>query len=318
VGRVAALDEIADANVRNLCNAIDLSLFPPYLESEITYEYDCKTNHARSVKIDKPRDYPYSEHCFYGTADLVGLSEDSKTVIVIDIKTGKKLPKPASDNWQLRFLAVAAASAYGATNAKVALAYINESGEVEFEWATFDSLDLCDFEEELAWLDTASLKASESVASGYSIDLSVGDHCEWCPSLTLCPAHLSPLKSLLEEYEPLVGVLEKLEPEALGKLYTRYQLYTEIIDSMDKSFRTMVKTGPVSLGDKHELKMVRFPRKGVNGKRSGDFVQWLVKNGHHDFLRPTIDGMPQPVLDKAVEAGFVLEFSTEQMRKVAK
>ena len=52
VGRVAALAEITDNNVRNLCNAIDLGLFPPYLESEITYEFDCKASLARSIKID--------------------------------------------------------------------------------------------------------------------------------------------------------------------------------------------------------------------------------------------------------------------------
>lgn len=318
IGRVKALDNIKDDGIRNLCNAIDLNLFPPYLESEATYELDVNLQTARAIHIDKPRDYPYNAHCFYGTADLVGFSEDGGTVIVIDIKTGRRLADHARDNWQLRFLAVAAAAAHGAKDAKVALAYVNEAGDVEFEWAEFTSLDLADYMEELSWLDSTLLKVSEAVASGYAIDLAIGSHCDWCPALLNCPAHMDTMKSMDADLAATRGELDQLSPESLGKLYDRLSAYETILKEVRSSFRTMANSGPIEIGDSKQLRFVSNNHTIINSKKQDEFVQWLVANGPHSCLRVTLDPMATETLDKARELGFVVDAKLPTLRKVNK
>lgn len=318
LGKQQALAEVTDPQIRQLCGAIDLNHFPPYLESEVTYEYDALNSTARSIKIDSPRDYPYNLHCYYGTADLVGVSEDGKTAIVIDIKTGKRMPTHAGHNWQLRFLASAACAAYGCTSAQVALAYVNEYGDVEFEWADFDSLDISDFQEELEWLDKALLRASEAVASGFSIDLSVGDHCEWCPALTMCPAHMTALKSLHEDLSATIGMMDKLSDEDMGKLYDKYKANVEILEYINKTFRTMVQTGPVNLGDGNELRLVPTKRAVANKKRLSDFTKWLIGKEKLECLSPSLEDMSETDIAEAVSNGFIIDIQTNSMRKVRK
>ena len=97
IGRVPALEKITDETTKALCGAIDLSQFPEYLTPEVTFEYDALNAVGRVIHISKPRDYPYNAHCFYGTADMVGVSEGGDTVIILDVKTGQHLPEHASD-----------------------------------------------------------------------------------------------------------------------------------------------------------------------------------------------------------------------------
>jgi CRISPR/Cas system-associated exonuclease Cas4 (RecB family) len=318
IGRVQALVEIKDDEIRNLCNAIDLNLFPSYLESEVTYEYNAIENTARAISISKPRDYPYNDGCFYGTADLVGLSEDGQSVIVIDIKTGKRLPKHASENWQLRLLAVAAASTYGCRAAKVALAYINQFGEVEFEWADFDSLDLADYAEELEWLVTAVRKASEAVESGYQIDIEMGDHCEWCPAMLYCPAHMNGIRSMIADLEDTGGVIDKMTPEELGAAYDKYLAANDVVRLVESAFRSLAKNGSVSLGDEYELKMVPHRRRVINPRRLAEMTEWLIKNDRQNTLRPSIESLSATEVEDAVKRGYIQEISNDSMRKVRK
>lgn len=318
IGREEALAGIGDEVTRNLCNAIDLSLFPSYLESEVTYEFDSSTGEGRRIQISKPRDYPYHQHCFYGTADLVGLSDDSETVIVIDVKTGKRLNDHAKDNWQLKLLACAAAAAHGAKAARVALAYIGTNGEVEFEWADFNSLDLSDFGEELAWLDKTLLKASEQVASGYDIDLTTGDHCEWCPAISSCPAHADSLRNLDTELAEAIGTFDALKPHELSKIYDKIVLYDNLIKEARSSLRKMAASGPLDLGDGKELRLVPVPMTVEKKEKHAEFVKWLADGNMTDHLRPLIETMDENTIKKVRQAGFILDIKAPQLRKVRK
>lgn len=316
IGRVEALAKITDEPTRNLCGAIDLNLFPAYFTSEVTFEFDASTSRGRVVHINSPRDYPYNLHCFYGTADMVGVSEDGQTVIIVDVKTGKRLAQHASENWQLRSLACAAADAYGCVKAKVGLAYIDQYGQVEFEWAEFSSLDLADYSEELSWLDTQALKASEAVSSGYSIDVTVGDHCEWCPAMLTCPAHLDTLKSLDPDLALTRGQFEALPPAALGNLYDRLSTSKAILESASDSIKAMAKAGPLDLGDGKQLKYIQSGKTVVNSKRLEDFTEWLIKRDQKKFLRPSMDDMDAATINEAKELGFILDIRVSSLRKV--
>lgn len=316
IGRVPALEKITDETTRNLCGAIDISLFPEYLTPEVTFEYDALNSVGRVIHIDKPRDYPYTAHCFYGTADMVGVSEDGKTVIILDVKTGQHLSDHASENWQLRSLAVAAADAYKCTNARVTLAYIDKFGQVEFESADFTSLDLSDYAEELAWLDQCVVKASEDIASGYYIDLHVGDHCTWCPALLCCPAHLDALKSLDADVAVTRGELEALAPETLGMLYDKLSTSKAILESATDSIKAMAKVAPLDIGNGKQLKYVPFGVVSANGKRIDDFTEWLIKTNRYKALRPSIDSMDAASINEAKELGFINDVRATALRKV--
>ena len=316
IGRVKALANITDETTRNLCGAIDLNVFPTYFTSEVTFEFDSLANEGRVIHINKPRDYPYNAHCFYGTADMVGVSEDGKTVIIVDVKTGKRLADHARDNWQLRSLAVAAASAYKCVNAHVMLAYIDQYGQVEFEAADFDSLDLADYAEDLLYLDTQALKASEALCSGYSIDLSVGEHCDWCPALMNCPAHLDALKSLDADFAMTRGQLEALSPTSMGTLYDKLSTNRAILESVQESVKAMARVEPIDLGDGKQLKYVPYGMVSANGRRLEDFVEWLIKTDRKKSLRPSVDSMDAASINEAKELGFINDIRATALRKV--
>jgi hypothetical protein len=156
------------------------------LAAEVPVAYAPATGAARALKKGGHRAYAdVKAHELAGTADIVGVKPGA--VLVVDTKTGRGAKQHAAvDTDQLRALAVAFASIYGADCADVALLHV-EPGGYELDRGTLYSWDL----EEMA-------DALRRLAATVDPQPKPGPHCtsQWCPIRTVCPATKAALERI--------------------------------------------------------------------------------------------------------------------------
>jgi hypothetical protein len=173
----------------------------------------------------------------HATADVVYWDGDA--VCVVDWKTGSSRNlEPASENGQLRILALAAARAYGATCAKGAIAHVSEEG-VKWDWAEYDALTLDEFAVEVA-AAFRGLPAAEPCP---------GSHCEkrWCPLRDACPARVAVVR---REDETLAQALENgiQTPEDVAACYDKLVTVESLCEAIRGRIREVTtKAGIVEL-----------------------------------------------------------------------
>lgn len=229
LGRDAALEQIADAQIRAVCSLIDverLPVDPARYAAEVAYAWDVVSGRGRELGRAIGRDYSAAvdtEIC--GTADVVGLLDD--VALVPDYKSGHKHVQHPAQNWQFRFLGLAAARTYGKDRAIGEVIRIRDDGETPYRIAAeYDAFDLAGFAEELRELHA---EASRYAASGERPPLHVGAWCADCPALRFCPAQKELVQSfgavtadgadrdaLLANFEE--GLTQENLPIAYGKL----------------------------------------------------------------------------------------------------
>ena len=109
---------------------------------------------ARELGVDLERDYSSANASeMVGTADALDVS--GNTVRILEIKTGWR--PVGADGWQTRFLALAAARAYGCDSAEVLLLTAHPDG-AHLAVHTYDVFGLDELAEQIRGL-VASLKA---------------------------------------------------------------------------------------------------------------------------------------------------------------
>ncbi len=125
-----------------------------------------------------------------GTADFVGLSEDGKTLVVADYKSGDGEMVFALDNAQGLFYAMILMltpkfAAMFERVEKLVIVIVQPSDRRE------DPVDI--WETDLARLHEFALAHEEAVRLSGSADSepSVGKHCKYCPALATCPAKVA-------------------------------------------------------------------------------------------------------------------------------
>lgn len=148
------------------------------VSTEQAFAYNVDDDSCRLVDLAAPRDYSKFGSEFFGTADLVMRGVGPLTVT--DWKTGD----PANVerclvNRQMRFLALCASRAYSVDNVVASIAFVDEDGSVTVDSNTFDVLDLANIAAEMRELQ-ARLRGP--------IAPNPGQHCKWCPALSVCPS----------------------------------------------------------------------------------------------------------------------------------
>jgi hypothetical protein len=142
--------------------------------TEVSYTWNPETDEAKEIGTNLNRDYTLSpEGWIAGTADIVQDLED--IVYVDEIKTGKTFVPRVEDNWQVKFLVLAAARAYHKKIGVGQIIKVGDDGRVISKAAyRFDENDLNGIAKDLREILDAK---------GFC----VGDHCKWCPAFTNCP-----------------------------------------------------------------------------------------------------------------------------------
>lgn len=240
VGREEALSLVPD-EYRGACEVIDLDRLPVDAgawAAEVAFAYDPNRDMGRELGRSTERDYSGREDGeITGTADLVGLTPDA--VVIIDVKTGfGDLPAP-DRNWQLRFLALAAARTYGRHRAVVSLLWIREGEEPVAQSAVFDDLDLDAFADELRQLQHRTDDAPTT-----------GPWCKYCPSFTSCPAQTAMIRHAVSDTGlQELSELKPLSPQHAAVAWERIKAVRAVIKHVEAALYAYAKEQPFELPD---------------------------------------------------------------------
>jgi hypothetical protein len=171
-----------------IAEAIRADDLPTELAHEVAFAFDLITGRARELGRSIGRDY-FSHGLLESeiplTVDVVGVSSDS--VFVADYKTGRSKTTEAKNNMQVGLAAVCAAQVYGRSSAVVEVIKPSMSGGRAYrDRATLDVFALDEI--------TARMRGFSERRAAAMVDVpnvTVGDHCRYCPSYSHCPAWTS-------------------------------------------------------------------------------------------------------------------------------
>lgn len=149
--------------------------------AEVAFAYDVSTGEGREIGQGISREYgPLAPFEVAGTADVVG--RKGALLVIIDKKRYGEVTA-AADNPQVRFLALAAARAYGAPYADVGITH---------ELRALDRAELDAFELDVIALAVratviAVAKAVHDARQGIAPAFTTGRQCRWCAGFDACP-----------------------------------------------------------------------------------------------------------------------------------
>lgn len=256
LGRSAALER-APEEYREAFALIDtasLPVSPDGYAAEVAFAFDVVTGGAIELHRKGDRDYSMcGETQIPGTADVVALVGDDG-VYVADWKFGwKDLPEPAV-NWQFRFLALAAARAYGRTHARVEMIRVGKDGTPYRVPAALDAFDLAEVACDLRELHANGLRWAHA---GGPPPVKTGAHCEGCASLKFCPASqalVSAPRPMTEAYVAGLGAITR-------------EREVEVVEFM-RWFGAVYENVKQAVHDYALLHPIRMPDGSVYGPRS--------------------------------------------------
>lgn len=249
-----------------LCEGFDWSLVPEGAQLEVALAWDPATGVGRVLGESIERDYATATaRELVGTADLVGRIGDR--VLVADWKTGNKLVG-AAEAWQLRFLAVAAAAAVGASGALVAMVYLRDD-RAYIDRAEFDAFDLLVFAAELEQLVARVSAARQVAAAGRVPDVAMGPWCRYCPAMASCPAQVRLVQQLARRVEReditperVMAQVQAMTPADAGAAWVKLERAEALLRYLREGLDTYVRqVGDVPLPDGRVLREVPSTRR---------------------------------------------------------
>lgn len=290
VGRQAALDDIEDNALRDVCAALDLAHLPvdgAAYAAEVAFAYDVTTDTARELGRDIGRDYgDLRPGEIPGTADVVGLTADGERVIVFDYKTGWQELTPAHRNVQLGFLAVAAARAYGRRRAHVGLILVRDGEAPVFDRHEWGELELDIWADEIIGLVEHVDTLRADAEAGRRLPVTLGGHCGYCPARRACPGFVDMIQALARD--PRGELIDLSAPRSLtdediGRAWRRIEVLKLVLETADKVVKDWIKVhGPVDLPDGARLVTVLEQREKLVGSIAREVIADLLGPEHAD------------------------------------
>lgn len=271
-GRNAALERVPE-EYRPACELIDTDRLPTHLAAEVTFRLDVLRREAVEVGRDLNRS-TYAERTgedwvVYGTADLVGIDDDADAVVVYDYKTGWSAQDDAADHWQVKALALAAACAYGKSNARIGIIRVWETGHVSYRVAELDAFDLDVVAEDLHRILDARARAWEELRAGRAPSVATGRHCRYCPAFHACPAQVALVRQAAAAPEDLERKLaELITPENAAKAYHRIAEVQMVLDRVMKQIKALAEKAPIPLGNNRMLGPVERTRESIVAEKA--------------------------------------------------
>lgn len=245
VGRDDALGMVP-SEWRDHCAGIDIDRLPACQKgsyaAEVALAYHLFDATARVIGHGIARAYDVTDKEFAGTADVIGITDTE--VFVLDYKGPHGHVAPAERNWQLRFLALAAARAYNRRSAQVAIVRVKDDGSSWSDWAAFDSIELDVIADELAMLFGRLFGARGDADTGNQPHVTTGDHCRYCPVQRHCPAHTGMVSALISGNGPALDLAGR---EA--EVWRNIKVARRMLDELDGAVRSRAYAEAIDLGD---------------------------------------------------------------------
>lgn len=263
------------------------------------------------------RDYSGApEGALVGTADVGAVEEDR--VRISDWKTGVgEVPDPAG-NWQLRFLALAAARIFGKETATVQVARIAASGEITPTEADLSPQDL----EEIA-CELDELAGRVEAGRAGDPEYRPGPQCRYCPAFSRCPAMAGAAQALMDSSE---DGEEELTPRKAAELWQQLQAVEAATKRVREALTEYVYSRPIPTEEGKELKVLTSRREQIDSSRAftilreylpGDEAMAEAVAVTKSSLSRALDKeAAAEVLAAFKEAGAVSESYSESLREV--
>jgi hypothetical protein len=266
-GREEAL-RLCDPDFLGVCEVIDTDELPAGnaagWRAEVAFAYNWKTGTARVVGEGLGRDYPPLEPDeIAGTADAVGIVGDK--VMVYDYKTGRGHVDPAEANWQLRFLGLAAARAYGLLEASVGIIRILDDMP-SFSHAHYDVFDLTAVQQQIRDVAVAALKAADDVAAGKTPHLVTGSHCTYCPTIMSCKAVTNHLVAIARNSAEFITDPVTLTPEEAGLAWVKISIVEKGLAAAKESLKQIAMSMPLPLPNGKVIAAVETGRETIDAE----------------------------------------------------
>lgn len=242
---------------------------------EAAYALDVATGKGRLLGHRLERAYGEAKDGeIFGSADYVKVDRPADLVAVVDLKTGlADVPHP-SRNPQLRFLALAAATAHGVSSARGGILKAPEGQSPRWSWATFDAFELEVIASELRSLVERIGYARNDVQRGKTPRLTVGEHCNHCPARFGCPARVAMAKRLAGEPEAVVMDLKAmLTPENASMALARWKAARKAIEEVGGALYAYAKENPIAVGDGRVWGPVESSREVIDAEKAWEVLE---------------------------------------------
>lgn len=228
-----------------ICAAIDVKALVEMLgdyQAEVAFAWRASTDRARILGRNVDRDYGALEADeIPGSLDACRFDPETKTLYIADWKTGFSWIEHPYSNPQLRAYALMAARAFGAVRVVVLIVVFDEDGKPRTMRAEFDEMDLDGIAHEVRSTIIAVDALRRRAASGpagriLSSEVTLGEHCRYCPAIFNCPGIAVAATALVEQAEGN----EPLTEESLGRAWVVVTAVLAAAEKVKKILRPMV------------------------------------------------------------------------------
>jgi PD-(D/E)XK nuclease superfamily len=262
------------------------------IRHDVAYAYDVATDTARELAVTGHRGYQglapteIPGSLDWRTTDING------DVTVVDFK-GTERTAPAKHNLQLGFYALCVARTEGLDAIDVALCYVAENGDLEWDRAHLDAWDLAAIADRLR---AVHARVEAAMDEGDVPDTHPGLHCPRCPALRACPAHVTLARAV-------IGALDTLDPSATvqltdeqaGVAWVTIARAEVVIDAVRESLKARLQSHPIPLPDGSKLVPVEQHRRSLDVGKALPILQARVGDRVEGYIKRTL---PSEVVGK--------------------
>jgi len=271
--------------------------------SEVAFVFNAETGEAREIGEKLGRNYPASlgPEWIPGTTDLLRVEENR--VVVTDHKTGHGyMVASAKSNLQLAHYALAAATVYGKSAARIEIRREGAPPDI----ADLDVLDLAAARERIRSVWRRVLKSSEGEPRVVE-----GDQCWRCEAFSRCPAKVNLALSLASgEATKDLPTLE-LTPPAVAVGWMKLQAIKKVLSEVERVYRGFASSVDVALPNGKVLGEVTRSREELDAR----VVRQTLRELHgeevadaaveYDTSKAAIERALKPIAKRGQLAGMI-------------
>ncbi len=249
--------------------------------AEGSFLLNVKEKTVRFVGWNINRKYP--EHGPYEVAltiDIVGCNDDGIPV-ELDWKSGRFIEGGVENNWQRRLCAAALLLHYDSTEVISKNVYLRDDNTDFADETVFSIMDIYGFLDEFKGVIDKVLAARRIVAEGGIPDVTIGDHCQYCPAFNHCPAKTAMVKEFVGgDLTNLKERVLSMTPAQQGFAMTKVKEFMKVGEEVENVLKEAAKRQPLPTPDGKEYRFSTKSRDYFDADAArGLILTLLLKNG---------------------------------------
>lgn len=241
---------------------------------EEAYAVDAETGAVRPLGSGIERKYVVQPGEIPGSLDIEGTGFLGHPIIV-DWKAGYQEVTEVASNLQLLFYAYCVARTRGADRVDVYIAHIRNSGFIRWSNHTFTTFDFDAFEELLQKTYRRAQRAIADVDAVRKLKVVRGDHCQFCPAMSACPAYTSLVRAMLSDIESMASKIEVMTPEEKGEAFDKLAAIKRLVKYTDEVLKDFARQHPYPLPDGRWVREVPHARSSFSEEKAVDLLREL-------------------------------------------